>query len=96
MRRGVAAVARSFSFRRRESCRRARKTSSRSRSAATKSSSKARPRATHSPFSLNMKDWPSKISSSWPPTAFTKARHTRSSAARVASIFSRKRPLPEW
>ena len=61
-----------------------------------KSSSKAFPRATHSPFSLKMNDWPSKISSSWPPTVLTKARHTRSSAARVASIFSRKRPLPAW
>ena len=61
-----------------------------------RSSSKALPRATHSPFSLKMNDWPSKISSSWPPTVLTKARHTRSSAARVASIFSRKRALPAW
>ncbi len=50
----------------------------------------------HSPRSLNRKLWPSKTNSSCPPTVLTKARQTRSSAARVASIFSRKRPLPAW
>ena len=40
-----------------------------------RSSSKAGRAPTHSPFSLKTKDWPSKISSSWPPTVLTKARH---------------------
>ena len=63
-------------MRRRESCRRARKTCVEVEIDDDQILlERARPRATHSPFSLKTKDWPSKTSSSWPPTQLTKARH---------------------
>ena len=42
------------------------------------------------------REWPSKISSSWPPTALQNATKHALSRARVTSISSRSRSLPTW
>ena len=53
-------------------------------------------RATSSPVASNTADRPSNTSSSWPPTWLQKARAAAQSSARVASIPSRRSPLPRW
>ena len=53
-------------------------------------------RAMTSPSSSMTTLWPSKISSSWPPTALTSATQQALSRARVISISSRSSPLPTW
>ena len=53
-------------------------------------------RATSSPDASNTAERPSNTSSSWPPTRLQKASAAAQSSARVASIPSRRSPLPRW
>ena len=61
-----------------------------SRSTTRRSSTNCGARATSSPSASNTIDAPSKTSSSWPPTWLTYTSAHEASAARVASIFSRR------
>jgi hypothetical protein len=59
-------------------------------------SSKLGPRATTRPSSSMTSELPSKISSSWPPTALQKATKQALSRARVANISWRSRSRSTW
>src|SRR5207253_345242 len=67
-------------------------------STSTTSSASSNPgaRAITSPSSSSTTEWPSKISSSCPPTALQSATKHELSRARTRSISSRSRSLPTW
>ncbi len=65
-------------------------------SAISRCSANCGARATSSPEASKTAERPSKTSSSWPPTWLQKASAAAQSSARVASIASRRSPLPRW
>ena len=94
-RRGTVSRERSSSRRRTSRSRRP-IASSGSTSQTRRCSAKPGARATTSPASSRTTEWPSKTSSSWPPTRLQNARKELVSRARVTSMSSRSSALPTW
>ena len=65
-------------------------------STSSRSSSNPLARATTLPSSSITKEWPSKMSSSWPPTVLHSATNEAVSRARVRNISSRSRSRSRW